>query len=268
MGLLPPTASVSGRVLFDGVNVLERGEESVARHRWKDIAMVFQGAMNAFDPVKRIGEQIVEPMELHGHMSGSEAESRVRGLLETVGIAPERARSYPHELSGGMRQRAAIAMALACSPKVLLADEPTTALDVMVQAQVLQLLTYLSDELGLALVFVTHDLPIVAQTCTHAARHVRRPDRRAGADRGALPRDAAPVHAHALGRDSRSGRARRRHLDPGVPPRLDAELHGCPFAPRCDMAASRCVSERPELRSVGTAISAPATFASSVGAAA
>ena len=89
MGLLPPTASVSGNVLLDGVNVLERGEESVAPHRWKDIAMVFQGAMNAFDPVKRIGAQIVEPMELHGHMSGSEAESRVRGLLETVGIPPE-----------------------------------------------------------------------------------------------------------------------------------------------------------------------------------
>ena len=131
--------------------------------------MVFQGAMNAFDPVKRIGEQIVEPMELHGNATGKEATARVRELLETVGIQPERARSYPHELSGGMRQRAAIAMALACNPRILLADEPTTALDVMVQAQILQLLTHLSDELGLALVFVTHDLPIVAQTCTHAA---------------------------------------------------------------------------------------------------
>ena len=176
--------------------------------------MVFQGAMNAFDPVKRIGEQIVEPMELHGNATGKEATARVRELLETVGIQPERARSYPHELSGGMRQRAAIAMALACNPRILLADEPTTALDVMVQAQILQLLTYLSDELGLALVFVTHDLPD-RRPDVHARRgHVRREDRRAGADRCALPRDASSLHAAALVGDSRPRVARRRGVDP------------------------------------------------------
>ena len=171
--------------------------------------MVFQGAMNAFDPVKRIGDQIAEPMELHGSRRAREAAARVRELLETVGISPTRARSYPHELSGGMRQRAAIAMALACSPRVLLADEPTTALDVMVQAQVLELLTYLSNELGLALVFVTHDLPIVAQTCTHAAVMYAGQDRRAGADRGSLPRDAASLHADAVGGDAGSRRRTR-----------------------------------------------------------
>ena len=117
MGLLPPTACVSGRIAFEGDDLLERGEETIAPHRWKDIAMVFQGAMNAFDPVKRIGEQIVEPMELHGNATGKEATARVRELLETVGIQPGRAKSYPHELSGGMRQRAAIAMALACNPQ-------------------------------------------------------------------------------------------------------------------------------------------------------
>ena len=100
MGLLPPTATVSGRVLLDGVDVLERGEQTIAPHRWKDIAMVFQGAMNAFDPVKRIGDQIAEPMELHGLATGREAAARVRELLETVGISPTRAKSYPHELSG------------------------------------------------------------------------------------------------------------------------------------------------------------------------
>ena len=215
MGLLPPTASVSGRITFDGVDVLEGGEQTMAPHRWKDIAMVFQGAMNAFDPVKRIGEQIVEPMELHGVATGREAAARVRELLETVGIQPERARSYPHELSGGMRQRAAIAMALACNPRILLADEPTTALDVMVQAQILQLLTHLSDELGLALVFVTHDLPIVAQTCTHAAVMYAGKIVEQGPDRCALPRDAAPLHAAALGGDARPRVARRRRVDPG-----------------------------------------------------
>ena len=129
MGLLPPTASVSGRILLDGRDVLAGGEQTISPHRWRDVAMVFQGAMNAFDPVRRVGAQIAEPMELHGLASGKEASARVSELLETVGIAPNRARSYPHELSGGMRQRAAIAMALSCNPRVLLADEPTTALD-------------------------------------------------------------------------------------------------------------------------------------------
>ena len=264
MGLLPPTASVSGRIAFEGVDVLERGEETIAPHRWKDIAMVFQGAMNAFDPVKRIGEQIVEPMELHGNATGKEAAARVRELLETVGIQPGRARSYPHELSGGMRQRAAIAMALACNPRILLADEPTTALDVMVQAQILQLLTHLSDELGLALVFVTHDLPIVAQTCTHAAVMY------AGKIVEQGPTDA-------LYHETRHPYTRllwaatpdlESHDDvvsiPGVPPRLDVELHGCPFAPRCDRAEARCTSERPELRTVGDGHTSACHFASSL----
>ena len=158
-GLLPPNASVAGQVLLDGEDILARGEESVRPHRWSDIAMVFQGAMNAFNPVQTIGDQIVEPMELHDVAEGKAAMRRARELLEVVGIPGDRVARYPHEFSGGMRQRAAIAMALACKPKVLLADEPTTALDVMVQAQILELLTALSNDLGLALVLVTHDLP-------------------------------------------------------------------------------------------------------------
>ena len=264
MGLLPPTASVSGRITFDGVDVLEGGEQTMAPHRWKDIAMVFQGAMNAFDPVKRIGEQIVEPMELHGVATGREAAARVRELLETVGIQPERARSYPHELSGGMRQRAAIAMALACNPRILLADEPTTALDVMVQAQILQLLTHLSDELGLALVFVTHDLPIVAQTCTHAAVMY------AGKIVEQGPTDALYHETrHPYTRLLWSATPDLESHDdvvsiPGVPPRLDVELRGCPFAPRCDRAEARCTSERPELRTVGDGHTSACHFASSL----
>jgi peptide/nickel transport system ATP-binding protein len=264
MGLLPPTASVSGRVLFDGVDLLAKGEQSVAPHRWRDVAMVFQGAMNAFDPVKRIGDQIAEPMELHGRAKGREARGRVEELLETVGIPRVRAKSYPHELSGGMRQRAAIAMALACSPRVLLADEPTTALDVMVQAQILQLLTHLSDELGLALVFVTHDLPIVAQTCTHAAVMY------AGkiVEQGPT---AALYHEtrHPYTRLLWAATPDLESMDdvvsiPGVPPRLDRELHGCAFAPRCDMSTGRCVAERPELRSVGDGHVSACHYASSV----
>jgi peptide/nickel transport system ATP-binding protein len=251
MGLLPPTASVSGRVLLEGEDILARGERTVAPHRWKDIAMVFQGAMNAFNPVKRIGDQIAEPMELHDTASGGAASARVRELLDVVGIAPARALSYPHELSGGMRQRAAIAMALAASPKILLADEPTTALDVMVQAQILELLTELSRDLGLALVFVTHDLPVVAQTCTEAAVMY------AGRIVETGPVDAlyhTPRHPYTRLLFGATPDLESRDdvvSIPGVPPRLDAPIVGCPFRPRCDSAFAPCESVAPELVRVG-----------------
>ena len=141
MGLLPPNASAAGEVLIDGQDILAGGEDSVQAYRWKDIAMVFQGAMNALNPVKKVGWQIAEPMAFHGVAQGAAARQRAGELLEMVGIPAAAGDRYPHEFSGGMRQRAAIAMALACEPKILLADEPTTALDVMVQAQILELLT-------------------------------------------------------------------------------------------------------------------------------
>jgi len=169
MGLLPPNAVVGGRVLLDGVDLLAEGERSARRHRWVDVAMVFQGSMTAFNPVQTVGRQIVEAIELHGLARGRAAWTRAEELLERVGLPGDRARRYPHELSGGMRQRAGLAMALSCEPRLLLADEPTTALDVMVQAQVLDLLERLTRELGLALVLVTHDLGVVAETCERAA---------------------------------------------------------------------------------------------------
>ncbi len=169
MGLLPASASVSGRVLVGGRDVIARGEASIRGHRWTDIAMVFQGAMSAFNPVKTIGWQIREAMEVHGRAKGRAAVQRTRELLDLVGLPAGSDARYPHQLSGGMKQRAIIAMALSCDPKVLLADEPTTALDVVVQDQILRLLVRLSGELGLALVLVTHDLGVVAQACTRAA---------------------------------------------------------------------------------------------------
>lgn len=169
MGLLPASATVAGQVRVDGLDVIADGESGIRPHRWTDIAMVFQGAMSAFNPVKTIGWQIREALEVHGMARGRAAVERTRELLDLVDLPSGTDDRYPHQLSGGMKQRAVIAMALACEPKVLLADEPTTALDVVVQDQVLRLLVRLSTELGLALVLVTHDLGLVAQACTRAA---------------------------------------------------------------------------------------------------
>jgi peptide/nickel transport system ATP-binding protein len=247
MGLLPPNASVAGQVLLDGENLLVRGEESVAPHRWREIAMIFQGAMNAFNPVQTIGDQIVEPMQLHSVAEGKEARTRARELLEVVGIPGDRVSRYPHEFSGGMRQRAAIAMALACKPKVLLADEPTTALDVMVQAQILQLLTSLASDFGLALILVTHDLPVVAQVCDRAAvmyagvvAELASVDRLYHDPRHPYTRLLFAATPDLYGADAVAS-------IPGAPPRLDRELIGCPFAPRCDRAFSPCPTVIPRL---------------------
>ena len=250
MGLLPPTASVAGQVILNGEDIMAGAERTVRPHRWKDIAMVFQGAMNALNPVKTVGSQIVGPMLLHEIAEGAEAKARAGELLELVGIPAASAARFPHEFSGGMRQRAAIAMALACEPKLLLADEPTTALDVMVQAQILELLVRLTKELGLTMLLVTHDLPVVAQVCEQAAVMY------AGRIAEAGPMDALfhdPRHPYTrllfaatpdlYGEDAVVS-------IPGSPPRLDHEIGGCAFRDRCDRAFDRCVTETPALLDV------------------
>jgi peptide/nickel transport system ATP-binding protein len=257
LGLLPPNASAAGSVRLNGKDVLAGGEASIREHRWVDVAIVFQGAMNALNPVRTIGSQIVEALETHGTARGAAARTRAGELLQSVGIPPERASRYPHELSGGMRQRTAIAMALACEPKVLIADEPTTALDVMVQAQILELLDAICSDHGLALILVTHDLPIVAQLCTRAAVMY------AGEIVETGPVDTLyhePRHPY-----TRLLFAATPDLDgaedeivsiPGAPPRLDRPLSGCPFQPRCDSAFERCASARPALVTLGESHSA------------
>jgi oligopeptide/dipeptide ABC transporter ATP-binding protein len=247
MGLLPSSASVSGCVLLEGTDILAGGEEAIRPHRWVDIAIVFQGAMNALNPVRTVGQQIVEALEFHNRAKGGAARRASGELLESVGIPAARATRYPHELSGGMRQRAAIAMALACDPKVLIADEPTTALDVMVQAQILELLDGLCKEYGLALILVTHDLPVVAQLCNSCAVMY------AGeiVERG--PLDAIyHTPGHPYSRMLFAASPDLAGLDdpvlsiPGAPPRLDRPIAGCPFSPRCDSVFDAC-SVRPQL---------------------
>ena len=251
MGLLPPNASLAGEVRLNGTNILAGGEDSVRQYRWKDIAMVFQGAMNALNPVKKVGWQIAEPMAFHGVADGKAALKRAGELLELVGIPARAAERYPHEFSGGMRQRASIAMALACEPKILLADEPTTALDVMVQAQILELLTRLSGELGLAVILVTHDLPVVAQVCDRAAVMY------AGEIAEIGPMETlyhAPQHPYtrllfAATPDLYAEEAVTSI--PGSPPRLDRMSSGCSFRPRCDVPLERCATDHPDLRQLG-----------------
>jgi peptide/nickel transport system ATP-binding protein len=251
MGLLPPNASLAGQVRLNGTDILAGGEDSVRKYRWKDIAMVFQGAMNALNPVKRIGWQIAEPMAFHGVAEGKAALRRAGELLELVGIPARSAERYPHEFSGGMRQRASIAMALACEPKILLADEPTTALDVMVQAQILELLGRLSAELGLGVILVTHDLPVVAQMCNRAAVMY------AGEITETGPMETLyhdPQHPYTrllfaatpdlYGDDAVTS-------IPGAPPRLDQPVTGCAFRPRCDVAMEQCRADHPALVQLG-----------------
>ena len=251
MGLMPPNASVSGRVILDGDDLLVGGEDTVAPHRWRDVAMIFQGAMNAFSPVHRIGAQIVEPMEFHGTCRGNAARSRARELLELVGIPATRFSSYPHELSGGQRQRASIAMALACEPKLLLADEPTTALDVIVQAQVLDLIARLSDQLGLAVILVTHDLPLVSGLCHRTAVMYAGQIAEIG-EAATIVQDPRHPYTRLLfaATPDIDGEGTIASI-PGSPPRLDQSFNGCAFAPRCDVAIERCASVAPVLARSG-----------------
>jgi peptide/nickel transport system ATP-binding protein len=253
MGLLPPSASVAGHVRLDGRDLLVGGESGADEWRWSSMATVFQGAMNALNPVRTVGWQIAEPMRVHSTMSGAARHRRVRDLLGLVGLPRTVEQSYPHELSGGMRQRAAIAMALACEPRVLLADEPTTALDVVVQAGILELLVRLTGELSLALVLVTHDLAAAASTCSrmavmYAGRVI---------EQGPVT-DLATTPAHPYTRRLFASVPDPTHdrpvaSIPGSPPRLDRPIAGCPFAPRCDVSVDRCLHERPELLQLTTA---------------
>ena len=255
LGLLPQTAAVAGRVLLNGEDILAGGEDSIRPHRWNDLAIVFQGAMNALNPVQTVESQIVEALELHGRASGRAARERAGELLEAVGIPRDRGSRYPHEFSGGMRQRAAIAMSLACQPKVLLADEPTTALDVMVQAQILELLvtlsTTLGQELGLTVILVTHDLPVIAQVCQRAAVMYAGEIVESGPidDLFHEPRHPYTRLLFAATPDLYGEEA--VVSIPGAPPRLDREIVGCPFRPRCDKAFDRCVTEHPALIPLG-----------------
>ncbi|MCE5207877.1 MAG: ABC transporter ATP-binding protein [Chloroflexi bacterium] len=249
--LLPAAGRITeGEIFFKGTDWLDLTEKQMEEVRWKEISMIFQGAMNALNPVRTIGDQIAEAIRQHlGETRKSTLNAMVEELLDRVGIPPNRRESYPHQYSGGMRQRAMIAMALACSPDVVIADEPTTALDVMIQAQILELLSRLQKQLGLSVILVTHDLGVVAEVCDTVLVMY-----------GGVTAEYAPVDViynfprHPYTQQLLSAfpdlskPTERLVSIPGYPPRLEALPPGCRFAPRCNKAFDRCHVEKPELR--------------------
>jgi peptide/nickel transport system ATP-binding protein len=251
LGLLPSSASVAGRVLLDGVDILAKGEASIRPHRWTDIAMVFQGAMNAFSPVRTVGSQIADAVRVRGGRPRKEARQRAVELLRLVGIPGEHADRFPHQFSGGMRQRAAIALALTCEPRVLLADEPTTALDVMVQAQIVELLERLSRDEGLAMILVSHDLAMVLQVCERINVMYAGEIAESGSGSVLSQTPAHPYTRMLFAATPDIFVSDELISIPGAPPALDAPVIGCSLQPRCDRAFERCLREAPLLSAVG-----------------
>lgn len=248
MRLLPWNGRiVDGKIMIDGVDIIEMVEKIFDKdYRWKRMAYIFQGAMNALNPVFKVGDQIAEAILLHTSMEKKEANDRARELFGLVGIAPERANSYPHELSGGMKQRAMIAMALSCNPDFVIADEPTTALDVIVQAQVLNMIRKLKEDLNISMMLITHDLSVVAETCTkvaimYAGKIVEYSDLETIFKKAVHPYTKALISAFP------SIKEERRELESisGVPPNLLNPPSGCRFHPRCPYRMDVCMKEEP-----------------------
>ena len=268
MKLLPPTLEQSGGITLqppgvaEPINIGRRTERGMGLVRWRHISLVFQGAMNSLDPVQRVEDQIAEAIRLHERVgSRGELSERIDELLTTVGITPALGRRYAHELSGGQRQRVMIALALACRPSLVIADEPTTALDVVMQAQVLQLLEHLREQLGLALILISHDLGALAETCDRIAVMY------AGRVVESGPVDevfSAPQHPYTkrlLATLPVIG-GERGIAAPiaGAPPDPGRMPEGCRFRPRCPYAADRCL-EDPALREVRPGHQAACHFA-------
>jgi peptide/nickel transport system ATP-binding protein len=256
--LRPPAQVTSGRVLFRGEDLTTKSTEELRKFRWRNVSMVFQSAMNALNPVMRVGNQFVDMMHAHERIDRGTATARAGELLERVGIDRRRVRAYPHELSGGMRQRVIIAMALALSPEIVIMDEPTTALDVVVQREILQEIEALKRDLGFAVLFITHDLSLLIEFADrigimYAGELVET------LPAGSLAERALHPYTHGLLRSfpPLTGPLERMQGIPGSPPDLAKPPTGCRFHPRCphclpgDAALfSRQTTERPVLREV------------------
>ena len=250
---VPQGRIASGNILFDGLDLLSLREKEMQRVRGKDISMIFQEPMTSLNPVFRVGEQIAEVMRRHQGLSGKDALERAVEMLRLVGItSPEkRIRDYPHQMSGGMRQRVMIAIALACNPRLMLADEPTTALDVTIQAQIIDLITDMKDQTGASVVMITHDLGVIAETARFVIVMY------AGKVVEYSPVEdifSAPLHPYTIGLleaipkiDGVTGRDSYLKVIPGVVPDLYDLPRGCRFSDRCSHVMTICRQEEPEL---------------------
>ena len=250
----PPGKIVNGTALFKGQDLLSMDDEEIRHVRGAQIAMIFQDPMTSLNPVMTIGKQMAEPLKLHLGFTNQQAEKRSVELLEQVGIprAKDRLKDYPHQYSGGMRQRVMIAMALACAPQILIADEPTTALDVTIQAQIVELVIRLREELGMAIIWITHDLGVVASIAQRVAVMY-----------GGFIIEESPVkelytnprHPYTIGllgslpQIQEQGRKRLYSIE-GMPPMLYQKPRSCPFSPRCRWVIERCRNENPLLESI------------------
>jgi oligopeptide/dipeptide ABC transporter ATP-binding protein len=261
----PPGKIVGGEVNFNGENILEKNQEELTELRGSKISMIFQDPMTSLNPVFTVGYQIAETVKRHRKdINKDQAWRRAVEMLDLVRIpdAKRRVKNYPHEFSGGMRQRVMIAIALACNPQLLIADEPTTALDVTIQAQVLDLMKGLSKEFGTAVMLITHDLGVVAGTCQHVnvmyAGHIVE----SAPVRQIFETPAHPYTVGLLQSIPRLDESRDTRLTPiaGQPPDLLKPPPGCPYAPRCPKVQSRCRQERPELMPVGRGEQVAACF--------
>jgi len=251
---IPPGEISSGTALYRGADLLKLAEEDLEHIRGKEISMIFQDPMTSLNPVLTIGRQITESLRTHMGMNAEQATRRTIELLEWVGIPDPTRRldNYPHQFSGGMRQRVMIAMSLACTPNILIADEPTTALDVTIQAQIIELVIQLREQVGMTMIWITHDLGVVAGLAERVIVMYA----------GFIVEEAVvddlyedPRHPYTLALLAalpRADRRRDRRLKsiPGAPPNLVVEPHGCPFAPRCERVIDRCMNENPVLTQV------------------
>jgi len=253
--ILPAGAKIrKGRILFDGTDLVPLNNSEMRKVRWKGVSIVFQGAMNAMNPVFKVGDQIIEAIKLHEpDVTKADAYKRTEALLEMVGVDASRVNNYPHEFSGGMRQRALIAMALACNPKLLIADEPGTALDVIVQSQVLQLMKSLKEKLGLSMVMISHDLSIVAEVCEKIAIMYAGNIVEYGDVESVFKEPLHPYTQGLLGAfPSIKGEKKKLISIPGQPPDLLHPPTGCRFHPRCPYAMDICKKEVPVLQKQGS----------------
>ena len=268
MKLLPGGLTQSGAITLrppgaeEPINVGRRTEAGMQLVRWRHISLVFQGAMNSLDPVKRVEPQISEAIHLHeAKLRPRDVRERVADLLKTVGLTPALGSRYPHQLSGGQRQRVMIALALACNPSLVIADEPTTALDVVMQAQVLKLLERLREDLGLALILISHDLGVLAETCDRIAVMYAGRIVETGPVRSVFDDPQHPYTKRLLDSLPVIGGARGVAVPiPGAPPDPGNPPEGCSFRPRCPYEAERCLAG-PELREVRPGQAAACHFA-------